>query len=240
MTETVIFVPSYDDYADVWPIAADLFERFWPDRPWPIYWMTNGHPIPKIAQAVLAPAMHRDQWGNNIANVLRQICADRILFWVEEQLLLSKVPNDLLLEASNILDTNPDIGIIGLTRYYSQSGFAANQKRLGNFGYCDYNISFANALPALFRKEVLIHLLRSHSKSNEFEQESHKVMFRDLPFVKALTPVAPTFRFCDNAMINGLWRRCAVKHLEEFKFDVDVYRRGIHPDECRFMDGTPA
>jgi len=234
-----VLVPSYDEYSDIWPIAADLFRRFWPDRIWPIFWMTNGEPVPSIAKPVIVPKIERHQWGNGIANALQRIPGDFILFWVEEQLLLSKIPNHALLEGAQHLRNDPDIGVVGLTRYYGHSGYE-NELAFGYFARYPHNdIAFTNALPALFRRRVLMHLLRTLPKSNEFEQQSHEVIFRDMPNVRALVAAKPMFRFCDNALLGGPWRKCAVKHMQDMGIPVNFSRRGIHPEKCRFMDGTP-
>lgn len=229
-----VLVTTYDGYADIWPIAAELFKRFWPDRPWPMYWMTNKQPVPDMAQPIVRPVIERQQWGLNLAEAVESMPHPFILMWVEEELLLSPVPNDLFLEAAEILRTTPDVGIVQLTRYYAQP----EQATVGHF--TDWPLGFAAALPAIFRKGVLLHLLKASPQSNDFEQQSGKVLQRDLPSVRTLMPCAPMFRFCDNALLAGPWRQCAVKHLKELGFQIDYSRRGISPDACSLMDGAPA
>ena len=237
--DVAVLVTSHDDYADIWPIAGELFKRFWPDRQWPLYWMSNGAPVPLVAFAGVPLArVDRTQWGRNVAHAVELTAKPLILLWVEEILLLSPVPNDVLLEAVEIMKTHPDIGIVGLTRYYVKRD---EQATIGSFAHCrEYGPAFTSAMPAIFRKDVLLHLLHTLPGPNDFEQQSFRVMERDMPQVQSLIPARPMFRFCDNALVAGKWTRCAIEHIKEMGFEVDFEKRGIFPDERRFMDGTPA
>ena len=231
-----IIIPSYDGYADIWPIAAELFNRYWPDRPYPMYWMCNDAQVPQIAKPLAVPKIAREEWGNNVADAVERMPEPLVLFWVEEIFLLSKVPNDLVAEAAQILNDNLDVGLVALTRYYARPTVPT----IGNF--TDHPRSewgFSSALPAIFRKEVLIHLLRTLPQSNDFEQQSQVIMFQHMPGTRSLVSCKPMFRFCDNALLKGPWRECAVKHMQDNGFVIDFSIRGISPDKCRYMDGTP-
>lgn len=232
-----ILVPTHDGYSDIWPIAAELFKRFWPDRPWPMYWMSQGRAVPDIAKAIPTQPIQREEWGTNVARALDCIPEPLVLFWVEEIFLLSTVPNDVVMEAAEILNNNPDIGIIQLTRYYIQPERAT----VGHFtDYPRGEQGFSASLPALFRKEILRHLVTTLPKSNDFEQHSVRIMDRDFPSVRSLAPCVPMFRICDNALLAGPWRQCAIQHLNELGFNIDYSLRGISPDVPKYMNGVPA
>jgi len=237
MTDIAVLVPSFDGYADIWPIQAELFQRFWPDRTWPMYWVHTRKPVPSIANGIAVPEVGRLEWGNAIRYAVECVPASLIAFWFEEIFPLSKVPNDLFLEAAEIMRTTPDVGIVQLTRYYCQP----TNPSIGNFA--DYplgEVGFSSSLPAIFRKEVLLHLLKANPKSNDFEQQSSAVMFRDLPGVRSLISTKPMFKLCDNALLSGPWRKCAVDHLTELGIDVNFSIRGICPNECDYPDGVKA
>lgn len=232
-----VLITSYDGYADVWPIAAELLKRFWSDRQWPLYWMTNGKPVPDIAQPIHTPPIPREEWGNNIAAAVACIDAPFIFYWPEEVLLMSAVPTEMVSEAIALMEANPHVGIVQMTRYY----WRPDNPTIGNFrDYQQGQVGFAAALPAIYRKEVLLYLLRALPQSNDFEQQSTRIMASDLPAVRSLAPCKPMFKFCDNALLKGPWRPCGVKHLEDLGFKVDISQRGVAPDGCRFMDGVPA
>jgi hypothetical protein len=234
-----ILVPSYDGYSDLWPIAAELFKRFWPDRTYPMYWMTNGKEVPTIAKPIVRPSVDRKEWGRYVASALNRMHEPFVLFWVEEIFLLSTVPNDIVMEAEEILKDNPDVGIVQLNRYYWRP--SAREATVGNFADSKRgNPEFSAALPAIFRKEVLRHLLNTLPMSNDFEQQSALVMASHFPKVRSLAPCVPMFKFCDNALVAGPWRKCAMKHMSDMGFDIDFSIRGIFPDDCKHMDGVPA
>ncbi len=235
-----ILIPSHDGYSDLWPIAGELFTRFWPDRDWPMYWMTSGAAVPDIANPILRPVVQRTEWGDNIAAAIEQMPEPLILFWVEEILLLSKVPNDVLLEAATIVNANASVAVVNLTRYYAQP----DNPTCGSFADYPRNAQgFVSAMPAIFRRDVLIHLLRTAKNGRDFEVDGKAIIQRDMPEVRSLIPCRPMFRYCDNALLgehNGAWRKCAVKHLTDNGFDMDFNIRGISWYPCDLMDGAVA
>lgn len=229
-----VLVPTHDGYSDLWPIQAELWRRFWPDRSWPVYWMTNGAKVPDLATPLTVPKVQRTDWGKGVEIAAFDIPHDLVVFWFEEIFLLSKVPNDLFLEAAEHMRCNPDVGIVQLTRYYCQP----QPPTMGNFmDYPKDKPGFSSSLPAMFRKDVLLHLLRTLPRSNDFEQQSARVLERDMPAVRSLISCQPMMRICDNALIAGPWKQCAVKHLGELGIDVDFSIRGISPDACDHMEG---
>lgn len=238
MMDVAVVVPSHDRYSDIWPIAAELFKRFWPDRQWPMYWLSNSRPVPEIAKPIYKPAVDRDQWGAYIAEAIKFVPEPFILFWIEELFLLSPVPNNLFLEAAEILRTSPDVGTVHLTRYYTRSN---KMPASGNFvDYPSEAVGRCSALPTVFRREILIDLLQSLPKGNEFEQQSADVMRQKFPNMRSLISIKPMFRFCDNPLLAGVWRSCAIKHMNDLGFDIDFGIRGISPDVPQLMDGAPA
>jgi hypothetical protein len=236
MIDAAVLITSYDGYADLWPFAAELFERFWSDRPWPMYWMTNTEIVPWIATPIYQEPVMREHWGLNIADAVDSISEEFVVMWPEEELLLTKVPTDLCIEAVKHLRENPDVGCVNLIRYYLQ----CDKPTIGRF--TDYpetpwtNRRFA-PLPALWRKEVLTTLLRGVPNSRDFEMEGSDWMTRHYPNVRCLTPCVETFNICDNALLKGPWRKCAVGHLLQLGFNPDFTKRGISQDECAWMDG---
>ena len=237
MSDIAVFVPTYDGYADIWPIQAALWQRFWPEREWPVYWMSSGQSVPDIAMPLIAPALPRTEWGYAVEIALNQIREPLILWWFDEIFPLSKIPNDLFLEAAKIMRTNNDIGIVQLTRYY----YSSPNPTIGNFGDIPHETAgFCSAMPAIFRKEIALHLVKELRQSNWFEQQSAAVMLRDFPKVRSLASSKPMFKLCDNALLAGPWRSCAVKHLTELGIKVDFSIRGIAPGASDYMDGVTA
>lgn len=237
MSDIGVLVMTFDGYADIWPLCAQLFNRFWPDREWPMYWMSNGAAVPDIATPLVVPGTPRTQWSKPVEMAVRLMPEPYVLAWHEEILPLSPIPNDLFQEGAEILRTTPDVGIVQLTRYY----FRTPNPTIGTFGdYPREAAGFSSAMPAIFRKEILLHLLKELVQSNYFEQQGADVMRRDLPNVRVMTSSKPMFKLCDNALLAGPWRACAVKHLTELGFTIDYSKRGIAPVASDHMEGIPA
>lgn len=237
MNDIAIFVPTFDGYSDIWSIQASLWQRFWPERGWPVYWMSSGKEVPAIATALRVRDVPRTQWGYAVEEAILQIKESLILLWFDEIFPLSKIPHDLFLEAAEIIRKTADVGVIQLTRYY----FSSTNPTAGSFGDFPRDLyGFSSAMPAIFRKEILLHLVRELRQSNWFEQQSSIVLQRDFPNVRSLAPSRPMFRLCDNALLAGPWRSCAVKHLTELGLDVDFSIRGVASVASDYMDGVPA
>ncbi len=233
-----LLVLSFDGYADIWPLCADLFNRFWPDRQWPMYWMSNGEGVPSIAKPIVVPRMPRKQWGFAVEEAVVRMPTEFVAIWHEEILPLSTIPNDLFMEGAEHLAANEDVGIVQLTRYYYRD---ESNPTIGNFkDFPRTTAGYSSAMPAIFRKNVLLHLLKRLRRSNHFEQQSARVLEKDLPHVRSITSCKPMFKLCDNALLSGPWRRCAVKHLTELGIQVNYSVRGICPDECSYMEGINA
>jgi len=240
MNDVAVLILSYDGYADIWPIVAELFQRFWPDRTFPMYWMTNGSLVPDIAQPIVQPSVTFEQWGVNVANAVKEIQEPFILYWFEESLLLSPVPNDLVLEGAELIKTHSDIATVNITRYYTNA-FGVEYANHGRFMDYPQNL-FGRAanIPTIIRSDIFTTMLGALTSPRDYELEGSAFVTRHYPAMRSLVPCVPTFRFCDNALLKGPWRKCAVKHLNELGFDVDFARRGISDDVCPWMDGAVA
>jgi hypothetical protein len=238
VSDVGVLIGTYDGYADIWPICAELFARFWPDRSWPMYWMRKARQVPDIATPVQIPIVNRRQRGIAIESALAKMPEPFVLFWNEEVFPLSPIPNDLFLEAAEHLRANPDVGIVHLARYYYSD---TSNPTHGNFKeYPRDTIGRCSAMPAIFRKEILLHLVRALVAPNLFEQQSASVLLRDFPNMSVLTSCKPMFRLCDNPLIAGVWTQCAKKHLGELGIHADYSVRGMIEHESDYMEGVPA
>jgi hypothetical protein len=236
MSDVAVLVSSYDGVADTWPIIAELFQRFWPDRQWPMYWMTNGETVPSVATPIMQPRVERHCWGHNLAGAVESIPEEFVLWWIEDALLLSAVPNEILLEGAELLRTHADVGYVSLVRYYA----APKVPTVGQYftNYPEDVFGCYAPLPAIHRKPILAQILRAFPVPRDYEVEGSSVMMKQaFPAMRSLIPAVPTFRYCDNAVLAGPWRQCAVQHLRQLGYDPDFSRRGISPDVCSWMDG---
>jgi len=203
--------------------------------------MTNGETVPDIAIPICQPPVIPEQWGVNIADAVVSIPEPLILYWFEEELLLSPVPNDLLLEGAELMKSHSDIANVNITRYYGNAFGVDYIPTMGRFREYPRDLSGRLAcVPGIIRKDLFITMLRALPASRDFEMQASAFVWRHYPALRSLISCVPTFRFCDNALLKGPWRRCAVKHLHDLGFDIDFARRGISDDVCALMDGALA
>ena len=236
-TEPVaILVSSHDEFKDIWPIWDKCFDRFWPDCPYKIYWMTNGAETPVATIPVHVPKIPREQWGLNIAKALESVEEEYIIHWIEEVIPLSPINTDVIDKMRATLAVTQDVAAINLARYYhwpemQQEDFAEISR--------ESQFPSVSAMPSLIRKEILMKLLKERPVPNEYEQNVTKDFNRLYPDMKVLCPTFPMFKFCDNLLQFGKWRRCAVQHMVALGLThlMDA-SRGAVEDECAWMNGS--
>jgi hypothetical protein len=105
-----VVVVSCDDYADVWPGFFALLFRFWPDRPYPLYLISNHLAFPD--ERIIPLQVGDDlSWSQTLARALERVPSRYVLLMLEDFYLTAPVDtaNILRLHAAMI-----DLGAVYL------------------------------------------------------------------------------------------------------------------------------
>jgi len=87
-----VLINSCDKYAWVWPAYKEIFERYWPDCPYPIYFITND------LEAPFGKTIHTSYltWSDCLIEALPQIKEDTIIWTLEDIWFTKKVDTKAL------------------------------------------------------------------------------------------------------------------------------------------------
>jgi len=85
-----ILVLSCDKYEDIWRPFFHCLERYWPDRPFPCYLVTN-HQRPEFPGVSIIAVGDDRTWSDNVLKALEQVGEDYVLMFIEDLLLHAPV-----------------------------------------------------------------------------------------------------------------------------------------------------
>ncbi len=111
MSDVACLVASTDSFFDCWPATLACLERFWPDRPWPIY--TTSNTMPWGERPILTGGLDAG-WVANLSNALDHLSEPFVLLWLEDVLLCRPVKTDVCRIAEEILRREYEVGAIRL------------------------------------------------------------------------------------------------------------------------------
>ncbi|MHC4875100.1 MAG: hypothetical protein ACYTGL_01300 [Planctomycetota bacterium] len=93
--DVIVVVSSCDAYSDAWPPFVELFDRYWPDCPWPVSWIGNEQTIehPRIQPF---PVGEDRGWASNLLALLDERQPQSIIYLQEDYYLQTPVDSKLL------------------------------------------------------------------------------------------------------------------------------------------------
>lgn len=96
--DTAVIVASHDGSKDLWEPLLTLFQRNWPDCPFPIYLVCNAAEY--RTQGVTRIAVGPDRsWSDTLSAALKQIPEKYILLWIDDHFLSLPVQADRIVAA---------------------------------------------------------------------------------------------------------------------------------------------
>ena len=158
-----VLVPSCDGYSDLWKPFFTLFWKFWPDCPLPVYLLSN---FASVADD-RARALHVGEdvsWSDNLAKALASLNYEYIFLFLDDLFLTGNV------------DTKTVLGILNWAVRskinYLRFNPSPKADRLYNdiVGVVSPGTIYRTAtVMSLWRKEVLLNLLRPGESAWDFE-----------------------------------------------------------------------
>ena len=141
-------------------------------------------------------------WSKRLMNCLKQIDSEFVLFFLEDYFLLSKTDNDTFDRALSLIGNNQQIGYIGLK--YNRSLTVKGpeyENELKDFPFIERDHLSGgkriNCNTAIWRREWLMHLIRTHESPWEFEKyaerRSRRTKMQALQINNGLLP--PVFEY---------------------------------------------
>jgi len=210
-------VLSCDKYADLWTPFFQLFRRFWPDCPFPVYLVSNRlradiasvHPI-QVGDDV--------SWSDTLAQALRRLDQPYVLLVLDDLFLLKRVPSA---EVVALLAWMIGSGANCLRLYPPPPPDQPYDARVGIVS--PGTIYRTSTVFSAWRKTTLLELLEPGESAWDFEIAGSARSDRLGGFYSTRRPAVSIV----NGVIKGKWRRDALQRVRALGADVDLAARPL-------------
>lgn len=214
-----IVILSCDRYADIWPIYFDLFFKFWPDCPYPVYLTSNflrfDHP-----RVTTLPCLADADWSRCTRSSLRDFPHDRILFLMDDAFFVKRICTDRIEEMCSWCATH-DAAFGKLSELnIPTDGHGSNPSRIAlAFPYR------ATLMGSLWRRDVFADILQDGETAQQFELIGSGRSAKYDDFFRFTDPQFPFL----HGIKKGKWYPSAVRSLRRMGYNVDTRVRPTLP-----------
>jgi len=161
-----VLVNSCDKYADIWPIFFQLFFKYWPDCPYPVYLGSNEktYDDTRVTTICVGPD---NNWADSAKAMVAKLPTENLLWFLDDYFLWGPVPTErvadlyvrFLKRKANYLRMRPSGGSDRLKR-------VVDDELIELLPGVGYRTSLDNAF---WRREALLNLLKPGESPWEME-----------------------------------------------------------------------
>src|SRR3990167_5930669 len=218
MIDCAVLIASCDGFADVWPPALECLRRYWPDRPWPVFTLSNF--IPWGEQPVL---VGEDKgWCRNCLLALDLVNAEYVMLWLDDMLLCEPVQTPYLLASLDALKANPNLAAVRV------GPGPETYEPIRNTVFCrvmktsDYR---CNTSPTIWRVSYLRDMLLAGNTAWEFEIVGSKKSAVRPEEIWKVNVLPPPVQVVFTSITRGQWEEGAMGWLRRVGIQVDASKR---------------
>lgn len=239
-----VIVCGFDKYAKLWAPFVHGFNKYWPDCPWPKYFITNYMDGPKGFKTIKT-ALEID-WGSKARRALLQIDAE-IIFWLMEDCWLpGPVDTKTMVEFYELMMLRKNIDHIRFVPPFLSDGTIAPERELSGpteyeprlWHFKPYAEWRASIMAPFWRRESLLEYLKEGMSVWSFEDQAGIYSTRSekehlcvidphiFPFPHRTNPYQ---RVKDEMVTKGQWTRAAIDYckLEGLKMEFSIHPNGM-------------
>ncbi len=211
-------VVSCDNYSDIWPIFFSLYRKFWPDNPLEKTYLLTNFLEPYYEGVEIIGVGEDVSWSDNLAAALLRIEEEYILLLLED-LLLTDYVNAKSFE--ELLNWSLERSV----NYMRFNPSTPPDKIIApNVGVASEGAVYrASVVAALWKKDVLLALLKSGENAWEFETHGS---IRSDAYPDFYSAVRNTFPII-NSIVKRVWERSALRKLRRLGVKVDLSSRPV-------------
>jgi hypothetical protein len=164
-SDVSVVVVSNDGYSDVWPGFFELLFRFWPDRPYPLYLISNHCTFP--AEQVIPLRVGDDlSWSQTLARGLEGVPSRHVLLMLEDYFLTARADTAYVCRLHDAMVENDAVYLRLLAAPKPERPHA----KLADIGFIEKGAAYRTSLQVAFwDRLVLLDLLRKDESAWEFE-----------------------------------------------------------------------
>jgi hypothetical protein len=219
MKNIALLVLSCDKYSDLWENYFILFNKFWPECPFPVYLQTNNQDFESERLTKVIKVGEGHTWSEDLLNSLSVLHEyNYVLLMMEDMFLNRNVNNSRVFSIINDF-LNIDGNFITLINEPKH-----DKRHSENFGIISPGAMYrATATAALWKINVLVDILRKNETAWDFEK---KGSVRSDQYDGFYSVVDNCFSFF-HGVIKGQWTIEAVKEFERMGLSIDLTSRNI-------------
>lgn len=222
--DMALLVVSCDAYADVAEFFFPLYQKYWPDSPYHVYFVNNTLHKNYGQKVTIINAGNEMDWSGRLKFALKQIKEKYILFMLEDYYIGRPVETYKISEALNIMDSEK-------LKYYKITNQPKGKSVYKNFSYLspipDNQPYGINLQAAIWEKDFFEESLGDNDCSAWEIEINHLRKVKD-EFTENISGCVVDTReiiFILNGVIKGKWVPATLKYFNKQNFRIDLGKR---------------
>jgi len=225
--DAALLVVSTDSYADVWGPFFQLFWKYWPDCPFPVYLGANKKSVddPRIKMILTG---EDSSWATNLLRMCQAIEAKYVLLLLEDFFFFHPVDTAQILNLFDVM-VSQNGAYLRLSPTPRPNSVVSGEPEIGLIAK---GVKIRSSLRASFwKRDVLMSLLNPGETAWQMEREgSIRSEKLDEKFFSVWNP---TLSY-KNAIIRGEWDQATMRKLEKEGIFPDLEKRPMMPRRILF------
>lgn len=231
---TAIVVAGHDKYSAAWGAMIHGLKMYWPDCPWPIYWITNRLDAPRGRTTIkVGGDFGPKKWSDRMMRGLERVPAETIL-WMLDDHWITRAP-----DARALLGFHRWVaeGYIDRLRLYPglDHDFGSSYPLDGRLVIMDKKSPYrCSCKPSFWNRKVFLSLLRNGESPWDFERNgrgrSKKYSFavtRDWHWFFVTRDCPDGVDWPKSPLVKGKWTTAAREYCKREGLEIDFSKHPV-------------
>jgi hypothetical protein len=222
-----LYISSCDAYSDLWEPFFILFNKYWPDCPYPIVLASETKTFSYPGLNIHCPRFYQpgepSPWGERNIRTLQSIDSPFIFFMLEDFFLFAPTDQPFIAKSVDWMESDQDIGKF----QWRRGSWISNPGKYAPYGLVSRSEHVrVCAFPALWRRDTLIKSMKPRESPWEWEK---KGTVRSKAWREKLydTPYYPIKYPWGGVLWHGRWCKQGGAIVRMNGIPMDFSRRGI-------------
>ena len=232
MSDFAYLICSCDKYHETWDAHLTLLKEFWPDFDFTVYLNTeNLKYSSKLYKVQVVNNNNTKSWSERLYNCLRHIPNEVILLTLDDYFLIDEVDDQEIKKIVDYMKQHKEVAHASIISGDLRGGVRRPLSDMPGWLAKDDKEDWKISLQAgIWRKSVLIELLRRHENPWQFEiYGKERAKHRKDLFVFKCDSDGSIFPYDVKkyGLVKGYWTQETPDYLKEFGIEIDYNNLGI-------------
>lgn len=229
--DAAVLISSCDRYRDVWAPFFQLFFRYWPDCPYPVFLISNEEKFDHPRVTSITVGSDRD-WSTSFLQAVNSLDCRWLLVMMEDYLFSRPVDSERVEELRSYA-AEREAAYLRLFPVPGPDRPVVDRNDLGSIDKS--SLHRASLQAAWWRREVLKRLVSPGESAWEFEElgSVRSSLVEDTFLSVASRHDSPLTYFC-TGVIRGKWVPEAIAFLKDEGIEVDLSTRPVESRQAVF------